>query len=176
MVLRRPAIRHPLDQLAGLDPEELAESIYGFPFQPAKVTRRSGKPIGCGKCDSHCLPEGVRGQPLGLYQFCDTQPNHSPLLKDCVITLLSVSAFFVSYAHSGSKLEAVDPINRRIAKVHAGARVFPFSPKAMAGEKLSGFTIDRHKRFWQVLDPKGRLVCLTVYKCGAKEVVRRLGG
>lgn len=39
-----------------------------------------------------------------------------------------------------------------------------------------GYTIHRHKRFWEVCDPKGRLVCLTVYKRGAKEVVRRLSG
>lgn len=29
-------------------------------------------------------------------------------------------------------------------------------------------------RFWEVIDPYGRLVCLTVYKRGAVEVVRRL--
>jgi hypothetical protein len=46
---------------------------------------------------------------------------------------------------------------------------------AVVGPKdIKGFTIDRHKRFWQVRDPKGQLVCLTVYKRGAKEVVRRL--
>jgi len=36
------------------------------------------------------------------------------------------------------------------------------------------FTIHKHKRFWQVTDPDGQLVCLTVYRRGAKEVVRRL--
>jgi hypothetical protein len=39
---------------------------------------------------------------------------------------------------------------------------------------IDGFVIDRHGRFWQVTDPEGQLVCLTVYKQGAKEVVRRL--
>jgi hypothetical protein len=29
-------------------------------------------------------------------------------------------------------------------------------------------------RFWEVIDPWGQLVCLTVYKRGALEVVRRL--
>jgi hypothetical protein len=29
-------------------------------------------------------------------------------------------------------------------------------------------------RNWAVLDPQGQLVCLTVYKRGATEVVRRL--
>jgi hypothetical protein len=38
----------------------------------------------------------------------------------------------------------------------------------------SGFTIHKHKRFWQVTDADGQLVCLTVYRRGAKEVVRRL--
>jgi hypothetical protein len=35
-------------------------------------------------------------------------------------------------------------------------------------------TIHRYGRFWQVLDPTGDLVCITVYKRGAQEVVRRL--
>jgi len=30
------------------------------------------------------------------------------------------------------------------------------------------------KRWWEVRDPKGELVCVTVYKRGAVEVVRRL--
>jgi hypothetical protein len=29
-------------------------------------------------------------------------------------------------------------------------------------------------RFWEVIDPAGELVCLTAYKRGAKEIVRRL--
>jgi hypothetical protein len=41
-------------------------------------------------------------------------------------------------------------------------------------EKTDGYTICKHKRFWQVRDSGGRLICLTVYKRGAKEVVRRL--
>jgi hypothetical protein len=40
-----------------------------------------------------------------------------------------------------------------------------------------GYTIQRKERsrFWEVHDPAGELVCLTVYKRGAMEVVRRLG-
>jgi hypothetical protein len=35
----------------------------------------------------------------------------------------------------------------------------------------------RHRgRFWEVLDSNKELVCMTVYKRGAKEVVRRLRG
>lgn len=37
------------------------------------------------------------------------------------------------------------------------------------------YTIGRRGRFWEVRDPIGTLVCMTVYKCGAQEVVRRLG-
>jgi hypothetical protein len=33
-----------------------------------------------------------------------------------------------------------------------------------------------HSRWWEVRDPAGELVCLTVYKRGATEVVRRLRG
>lgn len=37
-----------------------------------------------------------------------------------------------------------------------------------------GYKICKHKRFWQVTDPDGQLVCIAVYRRGAKEVVRRL--
>jgi hypothetical protein len=35
-------------------------------------------------------------------------------------------------------------------------------------------TITRHNRFWKVLDTDGTLICLTVYRKGAEEVIRRL--
>jgi hypothetical protein len=41
---------------------------------------------------------------------------------------------------------------------------------------LGTYTIERHGRFWKVVDAVGDLVCLTVYKRGAREVVRRLTG
>jgi hypothetical protein len=37
-----------------------------------------------------------------------------------------------------------------------------------------GYTIEKWDRSWKVIDPRGELVCLTVYKKGASEVVRRL--
>ncbi|HST61083.1 MAG TPA: hypothetical protein VLK84_20430 [Longimicrobium sp.] len=42
----------------------------------------------------------------------------------------------------------------------------------------AGYTIQKRKRsrHWMVIDPQGELVCLTVYKRGAVEVVRRLAG
>jgi hypothetical protein len=38
------------------------------------------------------------------------------------------------------------------------------------------YTIHKREggRDWMVIDPHGELVCITVYKCGAEEVVRRL--
>jgi len=36
------------------------------------------------------------------------------------------------------------------------------------------YEIRRRKRFWEVVDSAGDLVCMTVYKRGAREVVRRL--
>lgn len=36
------------------------------------------------------------------------------------------------------------------------------------------YEIQRRKRFWAVINPAGELVCVTVYKRGAKEVVRLL--
>lgn len=38
----------------------------------------------------------------------------------------------------------------------------------------AAFTIQRRNRYWEVRDPVGDLVCLAVYKRGAKEVVRRM--
>lgn len=36
------------------------------------------------------------------------------------------------------------------------------------------FVVKRRERFWEVRDPAGELVCVTVYKRGAEEVVWRL--
>ena len=36
------------------------------------------------------------------------------------------------------------------------------------------WVIERRDRDWMVIDPEGELVCITVYKRGAEEVVRRL--
>jgi hypothetical protein len=35
-------------------------------------------------------------------------------------------------------------------------------------------TIEKYGRYWKVVDAAGALICMTVYKCGALEVVRRL--
>jgi hypothetical protein len=47
---------------------------------------------------------------------------------------------------------------------------------ASAAEPQPAFTIVKRKtsRWWEVRDPEGELVCLTVYRRGAREVVRRL--
>jgi hypothetical protein len=45
----------------------------------------------------------------------------------------------------------------------------------IAAAKVQGpYVIMQHYRNWAVVDPAGELVCLTVYKRGAVEVVRRL--
>ena len=62
----------------------------------------------------------------------------------------------------------------RKAAIHTDARSSHRQKASVAGTKFNGFIIDKRDRFWQVIDPKGQLVCITVYKCGAKEVVRRL--
>lgn len=41
-------------------------------------------------------------------------------------------------------------------------------------QRASVYTIRRYKRFWAIVGRAGQLVCLTVYKRGATEVVRRL--
>ncbi len=40
----------------------------------------------------------------------------------------------------------------------------------------SEYKIESYGRFWAVIDPSGELVCVTVYKKGAAEVIRRLLG
>jgi hypothetical protein len=47
---------------------------------------------------------------------------------------------------------------------------------APAPQPQHGYTIRKKDRNWAVMDPQGQLVCLTVYKRGAMEVVRRLAG
>jgi hypothetical protein len=48
---------------------------------------------------------------------------------------------------------------------------------AAAGENPR-YTVRKreHTRWWEVRDSAGELVCLTVYRRGAREVVRRLSG
>lgn len=41
---------------------------------------------------------------------------------------------------------------------------------------ISGYVITKRDRHWKVVDPKGELICIAVYKRGAREVVRRLLG
>lgn len=43
-------------------------------------------------------------------------------------------------------------------------------------QQQSGYTVAKRNgtRWWEVRDPAGELVCLTVYRRGAREVVRRL--
>ena len=44
----------------------------------------------------------------------------------------------------------------------------------MAGVRGSPMNITKHGRYWAVLDADGTLVCITLYKKGAQEVVNRL--
>lgn len=42
-------------------------------------------------------------------------------------------------------------------------------------EYVSNFVIRKHgDKYFAVYDPAGALVCVTLYRCGAREVVRRL--
>ena len=51
----------------------------------------------------------------------------------------------------------------------------PKDPTSAAVAKPA-YTIikQKHSRWWEVRDPENELVCLTVYRKGAREVVRRL--
>jgi hypothetical protein len=46
--------------------------------------------------------------------------------------------------------------------------------EALAAQPQPGYEIRKKDRNWMVIDPHGALVCITVYKRGAVEVVRRL--
>ena len=75
------------------------------------------------------------------------------------------------------KMSMNDPITAsrtREAAIDSDAHSRRRQEASVGNGRFSGFTIDKRNRFWQVIDPTGRLVCITVYKCGAKEVVRRL--
>lgn len=43
-------------------------------------------------------------------------------------------------------------------------------------EENTGFRVEKREgtRWWKVLDPAGELVCLTVFRRGAREVAHRL--
>ena len=47
------------------------------------------------------------------------------------------------------------------------------TPEAAAKPSYT-ITKQKRSRWWEVRDPDGELVCLTVYRKGAREVVRRL--
>lgn len=50
--------------------------------------------------------------------------------------------------------------------------------RTTAAEEKPRYTIQKSakSRFWEVIDSAGELVCLTAYRRGAQEVVRRLRG
>ena len=56
------------------------------------------------------------------------------------------------------------------------ARMQKGDAPADAKAEQGGYRIVKQtkSRWWEVLDPAGELVCLTVYRRGAREVVRRL--
>jgi hypothetical protein len=58
-----------------------------------------------------------------------------------------------------------------VTHIRAGERQ---NRQTHAPQPQHGYTIRKKDRNWAVLDPQGQLVCLTVYKRGAVEVVRRL--
>lgn len=50
--------------------------------------------------------------------------------------------------------------------------------RGRATQEPVAYTVQKREqtRWWEVRDPAGELVCLTVYRRGAREVVRRLSG
>lgn len=56
-----------------------------------------------------------------------------------------------------------------MAYTYSCVRVRPKS-----ADDFAPFNVRRYGRHWEVRDPAGDVVCLTVYRRGAAEVVRRL--
>ncbi len=52
--------------------------------------------------------------------------------------------------------------------------VDPKDPAPAAAKPTYTIFKQKHSRWWEVRDPENELVCLTVYRKGAREVVRRL--
>jgi hypothetical protein len=52
-------------------------------------------------------------------------------------------------------------------------RFHPHS-EAPAAQPQPGYNIRKHSPNRKVIDPRDQLVCITLYKQGAKEVIRRL--
>lgn len=50
----------------------------------------------------------------------------------------------------------------------------PRRPERTLPHDYTPFEVRRYGRYWEVRDALGQLVCLTVYRRGASEVVRRL--
>lgn len=62
---------------------------------------------------------------------------------------------------------------------HQPEPIAPWEPKprkVSRPEEHAGYRLEAYgnTRWWQVTDPSGELVCLTVYKRGGREVMRRL--
>ena len=74
-----------------------------------------------------------------------------------------------------SKLALLRDLGQEEGAAHMTATACARPAGATSGIKR-GYEIRRRGRFWEVLDSMGELVCMTVYKRGAKEVVRRLQG
>lgn len=47
-------------------------------------------------------------------------------------------------------------------------------PRRQAANDYAPFEVRRRGRYWEVRDATDQLVCLTVYRRGAAEVIRRL--
>lgn len=58
--------------------------------------------------------------------------------------------------------------------IRAGRSLHRLQRKQEVSATFAGYQIAKRGRFWEVRDADGGLVCLTAYKKGAFEVVRRL--
>jgi len=68
------------------------------------------------------------------------------------------------------------PAGRRTRRLRPAGEPTQSEPSMKGGSAsdVQRHSIAKRGRFWNVIDPRGALVCVTVYKRGALEVSRRL--
>lgn len=67
--------------------------------------------------------------------------------------------------------------NQRVTILQGGSVAFTYTQvriRRSSPDDFAPFEVRRYGRHWEVRDPAGEVVCLTVYRRGAAEVIRRL--
>src|SRR5213593_1288356 len=69
--------RDPLDELAGLDLKEPAQTIERIGVHPAEAPFRTGQPVGAWVSHSGTLAQCVGRNTAGMHEFVDLESDHN---------------------------------------------------------------------------------------------------